>query len=221
MARMINIPKGNEFQLYVPIVIAAADGVKLATADLLNVSSVQVADKYGRVVTDFSFELSANYVVLTFANTLSVGQYSVCINGLYDTKAVAFNIRNAFSVVEWSEADSRWQMFTPLVAPTQIAIGAGVTEEEVRKVQADLADLDAQVLALSGIAGTLNEAQTTLQETFEELDNSLSASQQQTINSQQQTIKSIQARLVDGVVYSDPDEAAEETAEMCEEILNE
>lgn len=150
---MIQIPKGNEFQIYVPIIVAAADGVKLTMADLLNISSVQVEDKYGNTAEVREITTSNSYVVLSFAGDVALGTYDVAISGLYDDRAIAFNIVDCFSVTQ--SGDSRWGMFTPLVAPTQIAIGEGVTEEEVRKIKADLADLDEQLLKFAANNETL------------------------------------------------------------------
>lgn len=188
--KTVKVTKGNDFCLYIPLVVLNASGaVPVQTSDL---SGISVTYKTGcGVAASVIPTYVENYMVLTFPDTLAVGVYSLDITGTYSQRDVRKHINECFAVVEW-DSQSNWRDYLVgdhVVTDTQAFLGVLYTNAEyqakiaelntkIAQAEAAKAAYEAKVAMLDGVA-----QQTTLTAVKTETDKigSASAGKPQTV----------------------------------------
>lgn len=139
--KQINITKGNDFAIYVPVVLLTSTGVGAPDMALLNIDSADIVDICGGVKS-LQVSTADNNIVLDYEfNTLPVGAYSIVITGTYEGRAVSYKLASKLNIVD-NDEQSNWSGYLQadrITLDTQFYIaGAYLSDEEIERLKAEL-----------------------------------------------------------------------------------
>lgn len=139
--KQINITKGNDFAIYVPVVLLTSTGAGVPDMALLNIDSADIVDICGGVKS-LQVSTADNNIVLDYEfNTLPVGAYSIVITGTYEGRAVSYKLASKLNIVD-NDEQSNWSGYLQsdrITLDTQFYIaGAYLSDEEIERLKAEL-----------------------------------------------------------------------------------
>lgn len=140
MATTISIPKGNDFQLFFPLVLLTDSGKEpLHIAELTDIHVV-VAKGQEQIEYDYNYEDTLLYV--QFEETLERATYDVHITAKYNGRDIASHLKACFKIVDWNK-DANIENHFPkeeYTAETSVFIGYINTDQDLESIKADYRD---------------------------------------------------------------------------------
>lgn len=132
--KTIRIPQGNEFSLFVPLVLkdgTAVEGERLSDIQVLLQSSPP------RQSYAVSVNVQSNYVVVTPQVELPLGSYDLTITARYENRDIAILLNNCFSISTWTNGSDyeKYLVDKEIVLEQQVLIGAFNTDAELETLK--------------------------------------------------------------------------------------
>ena len=132
--KTIRIPQGNEFSLFVPLVLkdgTAVEGERLSDIEVL-LQSAPPRQSYA-----VSVNVQSNYVVVTPQVELPLGSYDLTITARYEGRDIAILLNNCFAISTWTNGSDyeKYLVSKEIVLEQQVLIGAFNTDAELETLK--------------------------------------------------------------------------------------
>jgi len=132
--KTIRIPQGNDFSLFVPLVLkdgTAVEGERLSDIQVL-LQSAPPRQSYA-----VSVNVQSNYVVITPQVELPLGSYDLTITSKYENRDIAILLNNCFSISTWTNGSDyeKYLVGKEIILEQQVLIGAFNTDAELETLK--------------------------------------------------------------------------------------